>query len=353
MNDVLIGTEQGLFLLIDQVPVEILAGHQVCAIAARDKLVVAALGQGGVAISTDSGKHWHETAFPALSIVSVAIDRNGGRIAIGTQPAGILISDDGGASWRQMVDFRLVPGTEHWEIPILDLNKPVTSESAGLGAATWNVVFDNHRPDRIIAGIEVGGLAISDDLGATWHITEVGDTPDPHVIRLHPHDPDLALISTGFSRFTDQVGVFRYSTSAGVYRTVDALKSFARHWTDDPNPQYTRAMTWDPRGDCPVSVCVRSSHVQPSNPHGERRAIVYQSRDNGLTWQPVGDGVHAAFDEEYSAVAPDPLACGDLFVGTEAGKLFHVKTMQGHWQQIADFGVRIMCVVTLIDGEAR
>lgn len=345
--ELMVGTDAGLFRLQDA-ELHKVFDTPVATIIADDQMIACALAEQGITVSRDGGRSWVASGPLPQGIVSLACDPNRpGRMIAGGQPASVWESKDYGQSWDLLVDAADLPGTSGWEIPIRDPNQKEISQSEGSGAAAWNVLFDPYRPDRIIVGVEVGGLMISDDNGVSWSVSMVGDTPDPHVICLHPADDSVALISTGFSRFTPERGVFRYSQTGGVYRSEDGFETFVSIWPSDPEPQYTRAMVWDKRAPYPATVCVRSSYVQASNPDGERRAVVKQSRDTGLTWHTLGEGEYAQFSEEYSAIVADPACVGDVYVATEKGRVFHVSQATGAFRQITTLpgGVTSMCTV--------
>ena len=329
----LVGTRNGLLIDRQGTRTQVWPGCAVTCLARGEAgVVVAGLGAHGVGISLDRGTTWREPVPLGPPVVSVAIDpHRPGRLYAGCQPPRVFVSEDQGGSWRLLKDFADLPGTEHWEIPLRDPAKRVVSESAGEGAAIWNLLVDPRRPGRLIAGVEVGGLVISDDGGDAWSIRLVGGTPDPHAICLHPVDPDVALVSTGFSRFTAQRGVFGYGETGGVYRSTDGMLSFTSVWPVDPEPQYTRVMCMDPRPPHAATVGVRSSYVQKSNPRGLRRSQLKQSRDAGRTWVNLGDGPYASYDHEFSAVTAAPSAPNDVIVGTENGQLFHVDAALLEW----------------------
>ncbi|MBC8792527.1 MAG: hypothetical protein C6Y20_13080 [Tagaea sp. CACIAM 22H2] len=317
-------------------------------IAVAGRRIACATGARGIAVSADEGTSWNLGADLGYEAVSVAFDpANHDNLVAGARPAAIFASADGGGNWRLLKDFRDLPGTAHWEIPELDPTKKVTSVATGGGAAAWAVRFDPARPGRIVVGVEVGGLVITENGGRDWRITEVGDSPDPHDILLCPGDPDTIVVSTGYSRFTDKVGVFRYSPTGGVYVSHDAGRSFRNMWENPDDPQYTRLMCCDPRPPYAMTVCIRSSYVQPNNPSGERRADLRQSADGGRTWRSVASGTFASFSEEYSAVVPDPENAGDVYVSTEKGRLFRVDAAGREWRELPGFGERINCLAAL------
>jgi len=317
-------------------------------LAVAGSRIACARGGDGLAVSHDAGVTWRCADGLGYEAVSIAFDpRDPDRLVAGMRPAAALASVDGGATWRLLRDFRDLPGTAHWEIPERDPLKTATSVATGEGAAAWAVRIDPARPGRIVVGVEVGGLVISDDWGGSWRITEIGDSPDPHDIALHPGDPDTLIVSTGYSRFTETVGVFRYSPTGGVYVSRDAGRTFRNMWHDPDDPQYTRLMCCDPRPPYAVTVCIRSSYVQPNNPAGERRADLRQSVDGGATWFSLAEGAFARFDEEYSAVAADPGTPGDVYVATEKGRLFRVEARTRRWTELGGFGERVHCLAAL------
>lgn len=337
----LAGTSKGLFRISAGGPTQVGTSQSVSGLAAHGDTIVVALGADGILVSADGGTTWSSVQNLPLDPVSVEFDPHDPlRIYAGTKPAGILVSTDAGRTWSVLKDFRELPGTELWEIPELDPNKPVTSVASGEGAAAWVVRADPHKPGRVIVGVEVGGLVVTEDAGRTWRIVQVGDSPDPHDIVIHPADPDVVVVSTGYSRFTDKPGVFAYSPTGGVYRSQDRGESFVNVWENPEDPQYTRLMSCDTTEPFAITVCARSSYVQPNNPNGERRADLRQSRDKGLSWTSLGDGEYSRYAEEFSSVVADPDNPGSVYVGTEKGRLFHVRG-PGQWQEVGRLDGRI------------
>jgi hypothetical protein len=345
---VLVGTDDGLFGTDGIARRTRLIDGPILGLAVRGASIACALGRDGMAVSHDAGSTWRIQKHEGYEAVSVGFDpRDPERLVAGMRPAAVMSSVDGGVSWHLLKNILELPGTAHWEIPERDPLKTVTSVATGEGAAAWAVRIDPYRPERIIVGVEVGGLVISDDNGRTWRVTEVGDSPDPHDIALFPEDPDRLVVSTGYSRFTDRIGVFRYSPTGGVYVSQDAGRTFRNMWQDPDEPQYTRLMCCDPNPPHAITVCIRSSYVQPNNPKGERRADLRQSRDGGLTWQSIASGDYARFGEEYSAVAADPAVAGDVYVATEKGRLFRVAANSRKWSELSAFGKRIHSLAVL------
>lgn len=346
INSIIVSCNRGVERVVSGEVTSLFSELPACNIVSTNGRYYASLGKDGIAVSEDGGATWWQTGPLGYSIVCVKPNPHDSDMMLaGGQPASVLVSRDRGRNWRVLVDFASIPGTDHWEIPIRDMNKKEVSESAGDGAAAWNVEVDPGDPDRLIVGVEVGGILVSDNFGKSWRIEIVGDSPDPHVISIHPKDPKVSLTSTGYSRFTDKKGVFQYAHNGGVYRSTDTFKSFEEAWPKDPEPQYTRAMCWDDRAPYPATVCVRSSYVQPSNPDGKRLAAIKQTIDLGENWRNLGDSEHEAFDEEFSAILPDPDKVGDVLVATELGKIYRVDAKRRIWSQLADLETPITAMV--------
>lgn len=157
-------------------------------------------------LATQSGWHRFERAgddwVPAgraltyWSATSLAVDPAEPRsIYLGTERSGLFVSDNGGVSWRRAnpnvprlmiscllaLPGTLLVGTVPAAIYRLSLGaweelEDVRHKASGgnfppnpvLGARTRHLAVDPIAPGRLYAGIEVGGLLISDDGGANW-----------------------------------------------------------------------------------------------------------------------------------------------------------------------------------------
>lgn len=119
-------------------------------------------------------------------------------IYVGTLPAAVYVSENGGRSFRELSAFRNLPDYGKWTFP----------PGAHVAHARC-ITLDARVPDEIIVGIEEGGVARSRDRGATWE-----DTSGP-------------ASSTAFPRINDPAGITPYEMGqheeGRVYRDVHWL----------------------------------------------------------------------------------------------------------------------------------
>lgn len=184
------------------------------AVSAREILVGT---KNGIWRSTDNGRTWHESN-KNLVIRYVrwmtSSTKPSAAILIGTEPAGIFVSRDGGATWNPNPEVSELRDRHGWFLPY----------SANAGCVRGFAIADSGpKPDRMYAAVEVGGVLVSDDIGVTWHLAEGSDGepdlnrdysrmvhPDVHSIAVHPTSSDIVTAATG----------------GGLYRSMDGGKSW-------------------------------------------------------------------------------------------------------------------------------
>jgi photosystem II stability/assembly factor-like uncharacterized protein len=148
----------------------------------------------GLHESFNGGKSWRPVeAFRGVECWRIVFDRNRpGRYYVGTRPAGLHRTDDGGKSFEK-----------------LPAPFPTTCRGIGLPRIT-SIVLHPNNPDFIFVSVEIGGFYRSLDGGRTWReVLSNLDMPVPNgnvfgaQSRLDGHhsilsmgDPDLLIAST-------------------------------------------------------------------------------------------------------------------------------------------------------------
>lgn len=153
------------------------------------------------------GEDWTDLSVPQEAVYTVAAGSNG-RLYAGTRPAHVYVAENvgtdaaalrNGPEWRELEGFQDLPSRSEWQLPrhddlaqVRDLHAPAD------------------EPARVVAGVEVGGVHLSDDGGETW--TERREGVDDDIHEFHIVDGEESLAATGF----------------GLFHTTDAGRSWTR-----------------------------------------------------------------------------------------------------------------------------
>src|SRR4051794_18468206 len=205
-----------------------LAGQMITCVSTSGAVVLAGTGDG-IWRSEDAGQSWQE-ANHGLSIRHVrwlahhpSVE---GLAFAGTEPAGIFVTRDGGATWRGCPEVERLRDQHGWFLPY----------SPGAGCVRSFACYG----ERIYAAVEVGGLLRSDDFGVTWRLVE-GSTGDPDhnapVPRtfLHPDVHEVVVLPTS-------ADMLFAATKHGLFRSVDGGRKWLHIYADC----YIRAVWIDP-----------------------------------------------------------------------------------------------------------
>jgi len=150
-------------------------------------------------VSEDGGESWQwlpSGGIDRRDIWTMAVHpARADEIYVGTLPAAIYVSENGGRSFRELDAFRKLPAYHRWTFP-----------PGAHVAHVRSIALDARVPDEIIAGIEEGGVARSRDRGASWE--DISGPPSP----------------TAFPKINDPAGLIPYEMGAHeegrVYRDV-------------------------------------------------------------------------------------------------------------------------------------
>jgi hypothetical protein len=223
-----------------------------------------AASKTGLYHSVDQGQTWDRLDVPRDEVYAVAVSPDGSRLYAGTHPAHVYVSTDEGRTWTELEGFQELPSRSQWHTP----RHRGKSHVRSLGVHP-------DAPDRLIAGVEVGGIHVSDDSGETW--TERREGLELEREDDLQYDVHHVLVVTA-----DEYVV---SCGGGLYRTNDAGHSWTRLDTSLPGSYFQEAFSY--RG----TLYAAAQTLPPTLPIGSTydkqmvNASLFESTDGGNTFE--------------------------------------------------------------------
>ncbi len=261
----------------------------------------------GLYRTTDGGGSWTDLAVPLSPVYAVAVAPDG-RVYAGTHPPRAYVSE--GTDWTELETLQDQPSRAEWDSPV-HAEGQVRHLDVPPGA-----------PDRVVAGVERGGVHVSEDRGETWAERRDGVWDDIH--HLHRVDTTTYYASTG----------------TGLYRTDDVGHSWTRLDESLERSYFREALVHD-------GTLYTAATMGPSTtwrgPGGAEGAL-FESTDRGETFRAVpypGAGTEAVL-----AWASDGTR---VFAGTDRGRV--LVRENGDWQQWAHVPAGIRSLV--FDGSSE
>jgi photosystem II stability/assembly factor-like uncharacterized protein len=316
MRTAIVGTAQGIFV-VDAAgggSSPSLAGPSVRHVSRANGRCLAG-SAAGIFRSGDGGRTWQASGIGDREIWdATAAPGDPETLYAVTEPAGVFLSRDAGASWTEVVAFRRAPGFDQW-----------------CAGRARTIVIDRQNPDRWCIGVEVGGVLLTEDGGRSWTCSIPGGNPDLHNIVAKPDEPGALFASTGFGRLDASEPMEK--RIAGMFRSDDHGKTWRYQWTG-MTPPYTRPLCIDPRPPHAVTVGSSPTAFSSYNDAGGARAVLFQSADGGETWRSLGDADHSPSAAQIHAVTADPETSGGVLVGTDTGEVWRVRP-DARWTRVA------------------
>lgn len=258
-------------------------------------------------------------------------------LAVGTEPADVYVSLNGGRSWSAgAAGFAAAPSRSKWSFPAPPHEPHVLSiEHLAAGAAGSEAAS---RAGQLVAGVEVGGVLVSSlgshgssassassasgggDGAEAWQEHSEGLYVDVHSCRINPFDASHWLAVTG----------------RGLYATSDAGK----HWAAQGSwaGRYTVGLAFNPERE--GEVLVAAGDRPPAN-----GAHVYHSTDGGLTFQDITPAGEC--EQALGSRTPVPyFLAGLALLGTGTGALLGASdAARREWRVIDRLPHPICCMV--------
>lgn len=290
--------------------------------------------------SDDDGSHWrsldavpmhpaqrHASRFK--SVWGLTFSADGSRLYAGIDPAGLFVSADGGGSWQDLPGLNEHPSRDQWQ------------PARHLFAAHSLCIHPVH-PDWLMVAISSGGAYQSLDAGLTWlpanSGVRAGHLPEPYpqvghnVHRIVMHGASGRLYRQCYT---------------GTYRSDDWGRSWQEITAGLPG-DFGYAVAVDP-GD-PDRVFQVPESSADLRIVVDARLRVFRSEDGGRHWRSASSGLPQA--HAYVTVLREALetAEGDpcsVWLGSATGHLFGSDDAGGHWDLLAAFLPRILCLRTI------
>ena len=245
--------------------------------------------RSGLLVSDDGGASWRDGGLAGSRISSVTVSpADPGLVWVGTEPSAVWRSKDGGATWHPTAPVAELPSSDEWSFP----PRPETHH------ARW-IACDPGDPDRLWVAIEAGALIRTRDGGRTWLDRVEGGPYDTHELAVHPDEPEHLRVAAG----------------DGYYESEDGGDT----WTapeDGLQVGYCRSVAVDP-GD--AAVVLMSAASGPRAAYGAGRSDGRVARRvASASWERVTEG----WPQEPSTIAPllrPGTLPGELWAADERG----------------------------------
>jgi photosystem II stability/assembly factor-like uncharacterized protein len=276
--------------------------------------VYAGSRRGGVWRSDDAGASFSDAGLRDQQIYSIAVSPADGAVYAGCEPSMLWRSRDRSATWEELAALRDIPSAPTWSFP----PRPWTSH------VRW-IAPSPHDADRLLVGIELGGVMLTEDGGTTWMDHRPGAQPDCHALAWHPAAEGRAYEAGG--------GGAAWSFDAGrTWKPAD----------DGRDRNYTWALAVDPRDP---DRWYLSASTGPGAAHrgGDPQARLYRWEGDG-PWRPAEAGLPDPLDSmPYGLATSD----GATYVGLADGRLYRSTDRAESWERLSLEGDALTALIAI------
>lgn len=323
-----------------------------------------------VYVSEDGGVTWSQLpsggiAFREIWAMAVHPTRPH-EVYVGTMPAAVYVSENGGRSFRELASFRQLPDYGRWTFP-----------PAPHTAHIRCIALDARAPDEIVVGIEEGGVARSRDRGETWE--DASGPPSETAFPRHNDPAGLLPYEPGdvepgrvyrdvhwVMRHATRPETFYAATGKGTYRTDDGGRTWERLVEGLPvvyalllagHPVRPERLFLGAAGNNPPGwkgprparggPYVSSRYARDlSEKLGGAKAVVFRSDDAGRSWRPLAGGLPVEHPYVVTGVQVHPRDPDTVVVSYADGSIYGTTDAGEHWERVTVsypklYGVRL------------
>jgi photosystem II stability/assembly factor-like uncharacterized protein len=266
-------------------------------VAAGPGGVALAGGAGGLWLSRDEGESWESVELTEPDVFSVAVSPADGALYAGTEPSRLFVSAAPDEPWEELEALQRIPSRPRWRFP----PRPWTHH------VRW-IAPSPHDPDRILVGIELGGVMLSTDRGQSFSDHRPGAVLDAHELAWHPLAEGRAY----------EVG------GTGAAWSEDAGESW-RDAADGLEVSYCWALAASPREP---DLWWIAAAPGPFQAHGRQPADARLYRRTNGTWQRLAGPLKVM---PYALVATDDA----LVMGLRDGRLRTSDDAGETWEEVS------------------
>ncbi len=244
-----------------------------------------------------------------------------GRLYVGVEPAGLFVSDDGGASFREIEGLRRPPTRPQWQ-------------PGGAGLILHSIVSDPADPRRLWVGISAVGVFYTEDGGETWSPRNTGTRCDflPEGERY----PEFGQCVHNIAMAPGHSNRLYQQNHCGMYRSDDGGLSWNSIEAGLPS-SFGFPVAAHPR-DAETLFFLPLNGADQGRYPPEGRAAVWRSRDGGAHWADRRAGLPqngAYFGVMRQAMATDALDPAGVYFGASNGSVYGSRDEGESWTCLA------------------
>jgi photosystem II stability/assembly factor-like uncharacterized protein len=283
-----------------------------------------------VHVSKDKGKTFRELPTPVVpklnegekgitDIWAFGFDRTG-RVYVGTSPAEIFHSDDGGETWIHNQALHKMEGRDRW------------FPGASDGHCVHSILVHPENTDHITIGISVGGVLESHDRGKSWKYCNSGmkayfmpdhDDPiaqDPHLVARSASDPNILWQQ-------NHCGIFKSEDSGKTWQDLSKAKGVK-------SPFGWGVVIDEKNANIAYTVPAQSDETRVPV---KKKLFVQKTVNGGKSWTTLENGLPQknCFDIIYRHAFSG--SGKHLLMGSTTGHVFFSNNEGKKWSQIKDF----------------